>query len=411
MILLLLLFTLDPLSSAAAPLLDCFVDQEQCEINAENLIQTFLEVPTFKACSALCEDELSCVGFTHFSESGFPFPHGCLLFSSCKRRVACQGCSTGSTQAECTCSLPYQGLVTPDNFVDLIGSVMDEHDCKNICIASSLCSIYTYYDSEDTSLSNVCVLLTSSALQEEVQPCRNCHTGSTQCNTNSTCQISVVADSSGSQVQFPIFAEENLELTLVAGETDCFLELNVVAVGGGGGDGGMDTYPGAGSGHIETMIVRYSSMQPVADITVGKYGEASSVVIGGEMVVEAASGENGDNTNGGGEGFSGGGGGGGGNGGEGGSDGLAGEDGVVAGTAGGRGSSFDLETVAMEHFNLTAGEGGEGDGGAGGGGGGVIVNGKKPGVNQLNGQGFGGGGRLGSMGYQGCVLIENKINN
>ena len=410
MILLFFFFFTIPLSYSAS-LLDCFVDQQQCEITGESLIQTFFEVPTFEQCSALCEDELTCIGFTHFSESGYPFPHGCLLFSSCKSRVGCQGCSTGSRQSECTCSIQYSGLVTPDNFVDLLGSVMDEHECKSHCILNSRCSMYTYYDTEDESLSKVCLLLTSSALEEVVVPCSNCHTGSTHCDTNNTCQVSVVTNSSGSEVQFPIFAEESLQLTLVAGESDCFLELNVVAIGGGGGNGDLDMYPGAGSGHIATNIVRLSSKIPVVEITVGEHGERSTVAIGGELVVEAASGEAGDNSKGGGQGYSGGGGGGGGNGGTNGGDGIVGQDGVVAGTAGGLGSSFDLKVIALENFNLSAGEGGRGDRGAGGGGGGVIVNGKKPGVNEFNGQGFGGGGRLGSMGYQGCVLLEKKTIN
>ena len=100
-----ILFTLFPLFplSTSTSLLDCLVDQQQCEITAGSLIQTFFEVPTFEECSALCEDELTCIAFTHFSESGYPFPHGCLLFSSCRRRVGCEGCSTGSTQSECTC--------------------------------------------------------------------------------------------------------------------------------------------------------------------------------------------------------------------------------------------------------------------------------------------------------------------
>ena len=165
-------------------------------------------------------------------------------------------------------------------------------------------------------------------------------------------------------MQFPIFAEESLQLTLVAGESDCFLELNVVAIGGGGGNGDLDTYPGAGSGHIATNIVRLSSKIPVVEITVGEHGERSTVAIGGELVVEAASGEAGDNSKGGGQGYSGGGGGGGGNGGTDGGDGHVGQDGVVAGTAGGLGSSFDLKVIALENFNLSAGEAGEADGGA-----------------------------------------------
>ena len=301
------------------------------------------------------------------------------------------------------CGVPYHGRVTSDNFVDIVGSVVDEHECKDRCVSNSECSVYTYYDSADESLSKVCVLLTSSALEEEVLPCTNCRSGPTECRTNSTCQVSVLTDSSGSKVHLPIFAEETFNLTLVAGENACFLELNVVAIGGGGGNGDLDTYPGAGSGCVDFKMVQLSRRRPTAEIIVGSFGEKSGVAIDGEMVVEAESGGDGDNVDGGGQGYSGGGGWGGGDGGTNGGD---GEDGGVG--SGGQGSGFDLATIAMDNFNLSPGKGGRGNSESGGGGGGVLVNGETPGVNEFNGQGYGGGGRLGSMGHQGCVLVEKK---
>ena len=55
--------------------------------------------------------------------------------------------------------------------------------------------------------------------------------------------------------------------------------------------------------------------------------------------------------------------------------------------SGGQGSGFDLATIAMDNFNLSAGRGGRGNSNTGGGGGGVLVNGETPGVNEFNGQG------------------------
>ena len=135
--LLLLLFLF--LAVSGSPHIDCFVDNQECEISADNLIHTFLGISSIEECKLLCEDEVTCIAFTHFGSNGHPLPDGCLLFSSCRERRPCENCMTGSSQTECRCSISFSGLVAPDNFVDLIGGVQDEFVCKKLCISESLC--------------------------------------------------------------------------------------------------------------------------------------------------------------------------------------------------------------------------------------------------------------------------------
>ena len=116
-----------------------YPDNQECDISADNLIHTYLGVSTYTECQLLCEEQYPCVAFTHFDKYGQTFSEGCLLFSSCKEQRACQNCTTGSSQTECRCSIAYAGDATPDNFVDLIGSVSDEHVCKKMCIADNQC--------------------------------------------------------------------------------------------------------------------------------------------------------------------------------------------------------------------------------------------------------------------------------
>ena len=65
-----------------------------------------------------------------------------------------------------------------------------------------------------------------------------------------------------------IFAEERMSLELVAREKDCYVDLNIVAVGGGGRPG---NFGGSGSGFVETLVVQINSSSPLARINVGPY--------------------------------------------------------------------------------------------------------------------------------------------
>ena len=216
---------------------------------------------------------------------------------------------------------------------------------------------------------------------------------------NQTCQVAVITNGSHTQ---HFFAKENMTITLVAGDRDCYTDIRVLAVGGGGNYGYLDYVGGAGSGYVVAQNVQLSTSSPVVMIVPGGVGEASRVEKNGEVVIEAAPGGTPD-AQGGGDGYSGGGGIGGTP--KGGTDGGDGEDGEEK--AGGHGSGFELGSFASEHFDVTPGDGGEANRGRGGGGGGVLVGGGKPGDFQYNGQGYGGGGSFAQRdGYPGCVLVE-----
>lgn len=362
--LLLLLFLF--LAVSGSPHIDCFVDNQECKISANNLIHTFLGISSIEECRLLCEDEVTCIAFTHFGSNNHPIPDSCLLFSSCRERTPCENCTTGSSQTECTCSITYAGDVTPDNFVNLIGSVPDELACKKLCITDSRCNLYTFYDSQDPVQPETCFLLTSSGLREAVEPCENCFTGPRHCKVNQTCQAAAITNGTVTNV---VFAEQNSKVTLVANEKDCFVDLDVVAVGGGG-NYVSNSARGACSGYVEAARIRFSTNTPVMEVTVGSYASSgpSKVEVGGEVLLEAARGEDPTNDQGG-NGYSGGGGRGGTNGSpRGGSDGGDGEDGSTS--AGGRGSGIDIGLLGSEHFSLIPGEGGKAmDDGHGGGGG------------------------------------------
>ena len=144
---------------------------------------------------------------------------------------------------------------------------------------------------------------------------------------NQRCQAAVITNGSSTQVfsSFPsmslspcisvsilkssqaILAEKSMNVNLVAAEKDCFVDLNTVAIGGGGG---TSKYAGSGSGYVETATLRLSVNNPVAEITVGQVDESSKVEIAGELVLEALPGLPGQTVKGytGGAGFSGGGG-------------------------------------------------------------------------------------------------------
>jgi len=272
-------------SISASPQIDCFVDKQECDIRPDNLIQTFLGITSIEECRQLCEDEFTCTAFTHFGSDSRPIQDGCLLFSSCKERRACENCTLGTSQTECTCSISYDGLATSDNFVDLVPGVKDEFACKSLCLNESRCDLYTYYDSGDPVQPETCFLLTG--LGETVSSCESCHTGPGQCRVNEACQAAVITNNG--RATNTIFAEESSTLTLLANEKDCYVDLDVIAIGGGGK--GTARGAGAGSGYVETGSIRLHINNPVMEVTVGTSGIPSKVKVGGDVLLEAAPGE------------------------------------------------------------------------------------------------------------------------
>merc|ERR1711971_166112 len=169
---------------------------------ADNLIHTFMGIPTVDECRELCEAEMGCLAFTYYGNDSHPIHDACLLFCSCSETRPWPNCTTGSSQCQSLtfhpCSIQYYGDINQDNFVNLLGSVPDEPSCKDECFTNNDCQLYTYYDSQDNFQPNSCFLLTSSGLQEAVFPCEHCSTGPAQCRVNHTCQA--VTNGSGAQL-------------------------------------------------------------------------------------------------------------------------------------------------------------------------------------------------------------------
>ena len=407
--------------------LDCFVDNQECEITADTLLETYTGILTAEECGTLCDDGNLCTAFTFFGPTSFPISSTCLLFSSCVEHSECSDCSMGSSQSECLCSINFSGTVNDDNLVEIVTDIGTEHKCKKTCADHELCFLYTFYNSLDLSNPSLCILLSSGDIQIPALPCDTCATGPATCNTGERCQAAVVTNGEDTQA---IFADKNMAVNMVAAEKDCFIGLSVLAIGGGGrGYNGA----GGGSGYVETTTIQLTLGNSTANVRVGTDGEHSSVEVGNTEALRAEAGEHAGYTSGdtGGDGYSGGG--------SfssytrsisatttssttttaepttttpsstygptsGGADGGSGN-----GDHGGSGSGLDLGTIKMASFVLTPGKGGESsDSGNGysGGGGGVVVNGNNPASSSYNGQGYGGGGGNDGYGLSGLVLIE-----
>ena len=108
MIILLLFFLSSLHLTSCTP--DCVVDNKQCLVTGDNFISSTMAVPTSEECGQLCQDNPACTAFTHFGSESHFLSEACMLFSSCLRRGECQDCVTASTQGDCVCSIPYQGV-------------------------------------------------------------------------------------------------------------------------------------------------------------------------------------------------------------------------------------------------------------------------------------------------------------
>ena len=65
-----------------------------------------------------------------------------------------------------------------------------------------------------------------------------------------------------------------MSVNLVAAESDCYVDLDIVAIGGGGG--GSYFKAGRGSGYVETSSVRMLNTRSPLEITVGQLDQSQS---------------------------------------------------------------------------------------------------------------------------------------
>ena len=391
---LLLLFLLSSFDTSLASM-SCMVNNEQCRVG-DNLLDTVMGASTVEQCSNMCDHVSGCTAFTYFGPQSTLLSEACMIFSSCRQRGVCEDCVTGSSQDECTCSIPYEGVKNTDNFEKFLVNIADEYECKKLCKKSKTCKAYTYFNGNDPTNPHSCILLTSGG---KAWKCQHCSTGPDQCDVGKECKVKYLS------TNIPTLVEKSMNISFISGEKDCFIDLNAVAIGSGGGGSYYKNFGygfGGGSGYFKAGTLRLTSKDKIMEIKITK-GEPTTVSIGGAVVLQAGAGDDGYHRYGG-DGWSGGGGV---NeaGGSAGSNGIFGQHRKIAKHwgNGGKGSGEDVTKLDMKNFKFKPGKGAEK--GWGGGGGGVMVNGEGPTGSIYLGEGYGGGGGNGD-GQAGCVALE-----
>ena len=394
-------------TTTADPSITCFQEDLKCVAMNDNLIRTYIGI-TWQECSLLCEDEIACETFNFFGENSDFHPHNaCLLFSECESKIASEDCLLGTREPDCDCtsvkycpcSIEYEGGTDSDNFVDLASEVENEGECKSLCLNTTDCAIFTYFDDQHPFQPNFCLLLKDAGYDKAITKCKHCKTGPATCQSGQKCQAAFLTD--GTTEGLVVFAKANSSATLVSAERDCYMEVRALAIGGGGSRSGIyGPFGGAGSGYPEVGLLQLRANETL-NLVVGGAKQTSSVEKNGQVILIAAAGQDNIGNNGG-DGYSGGGAGGYNYGQDGGFDGGDG-----GSFNGGTGSGIDVKTLNMTRFVLTPGKAGLTLNNNGGGGGGILVNREKPsGGNDNQGEGFGGGGYYIYGGLPGCVLIE-----
>ena len=304
----------------------------------------------------------------------------------------------------------------------MVPDVDNEGYCRLKCKNTSDCLYFTYFDANNSLFPSVCLLL--KELNGPFKTCTNCSTAPVECSSK---QLSVCGllkeDKNGNQVERKQLFTSTARVRQVKVGHCRPADLTIVAIGGGGGEGGgLDTcgnyqcegspnaecfQGGSGSGYISSTEV--PAIFPSLFVQVGSQGK-SSFVQGedGTLLVSAEPGACGTGFSGG-HGYSGGGGPRfkGDSSGKGGSNGSDGED---ERGYGGFGSGVDLTQLPVDLFVLAPGAEGMGWGEQrGGGGGGVLIDGEGPEALKGGGEGYGGGaGGKNSLGLPGAVIVEYK---
>merc|ERR1712012_735920 len=340
-------------TNTADPSITCFQEDLSCVAMNDNLIRTYIGI-TWQECSLLCEDEIACETFNFFGENSNFHPHNaCLLFSECENKIASEDCLLGTREPDCDCTsvkycpctIEYEGGTDSDNFVDLASEVENEGECKSLCLNTTDCAIFTYFDDQHPFQPNFCLLLKDAGYDKAITKCNHCKTGPATCQSGQKCQAAFLTD--GTTEGLVVFAKASSSATLVSAERDCYMEVRALAISGGGSR--IYTYGGGGSGYPEVGLLQLRANETL-NLVVGEAKQTSLVEMDGQVILSAAAGQDSSGNNGG-DGFSGGGAGfqsgydhgqdGGFNGGDGGS---------YGGHTGGKGSGIDVSLLNMTRF-------------------------------------------------------------
>ena len=97
---------------AEFPTDSCWVEEQACLVEGDNLLASIPSVPDVTACRQLCQDTDGCELLSHFGAESFPFREHCLLFSSCGSLHACQNCTTEDRYCYSTCGANVTGVIS-----------------------------------------------------------------------------------------------------------------------------------------------------------------------------------------------------------------------------------------------------------------------------------------------------------
>ena len=327
-------------SLQALPGGSCYIKDEECKVDGDNVISILHNIPTLEQCRQICHDEEHCSFLSYFGANSFPFTETCMMFSTCDELSSCTDCRTEDSSCR-LCSLAIEGHVA-DNLVEYLTSVESEFECQAACAQNQFCSFYTYYSLEDSSFPGMCLLLND--LLSPTRECNNCMTGLSQCE-ESTCKISNQGELTNRAL---ITSASYVTNIIILPFGKCV--FTVVAVGGGGGTQERYSSNGGGGSGFIFWDSRVVSSLMLTKFVVGDGGLPSVVMFDDNSTVFAKPGRNSELFGFGGFGYSGGGGGCTPNEGEGGGGGMDGTDGDNS--LGGPGSKVHLPEIPIKSFQL-----------------------------------------------------------
>ena len=102
-----------------------------------------MQVEAVAECRQLCLARADCGYISYYGEAAAPVSHFCLLLSSCATVTPCAGCVSERRSCFETCSSAIVGDL--DQSLASLPSLQSEVECKEACLETLGCSVYTYF--------------------------------------------------------------------------------------------------------------------------------------------------------------------------------------------------------------------------------------------------------------------------
>ena len=133
-------------SSVPASPVTCSSEGFQCGYNETSLLEAVMQVEAVAECRQLCLARADCGYISYYGEAAAPVSHFCLLLSSCATVTPCAGCVSERRSCFETCSSAIVGDL--DQSLASLPSLQSEVECKEACLETLGCSVYTYFNQD-----------------------------------------------------------------------------------------------------------------------------------------------------------------------------------------------------------------------------------------------------------------------